>query len=1097
MQISLTFCSSVDLVYSKLSFKQYARKQFLRKRNPRDDQYLVKKFDEEISNLKRLHQQHLITLIGSYTDHRSVAFLMEPIADYNLETYLRLHRSVIRDRLPSLRIYFGCLINAVSYLHRQKVRHRDLKPQNILIKNHIVYITDFGNAFDWSKRGRDTTNDSNIPFSEFYAAPEMAKRSSSSRGTAADVWSLGVAFLDMVTVLRGSTTRELLSFLENHGTRHPCVWGNASATNEWFKYIRQIHSGPDSDNEPLNWIKDMTQSNPANRPHSWAVANQIRNTGIGSQFIGFCCAAEDEWDDYQSPPSSHGSDDDAEIHLTDLPAELDLGEKPYGAFVGVPQQSRIERWLEQDDFISDFVSEAPDDIEEDIPSLPYEVVIDGPTVTTATEERAMPLYSWEATNIYVTLDALDGYDIVQEDSDEEEQTEFENIGYEVVEDSSESEASTIRQVLSSTPPSAVDMDSAHASPEQVEISVAENIRIIEDHSNALPEELDDHETVEQATLEEASEGAQVAVAPANDLTPDTEPKAIVSDESDNTIVTETLMSTESVPEARVYDNTPSNGIELGANQIEGTPTRQRAGSRVHFAETSTTFIFDSPKTPPAEPEIGVVPDPTPESAGESPSRASRNRSDISTTSFLSAANLAKHASQSTRHPSQGRSQGSIRNQEGLVADEPEISPSLYMQQVWKAASSASTSVMSERTKKAFAGFGSGLAWQDKSLYFWEKYVEAGKAPAVRELLKAGCNPGTRTKPMIRPLMLAVKGRSQRHNKCVQALLAAGANVNAREISGRTALHYAIEHEDFHGYTNLIRDLLEAGADPNNKDKSGDFPLLQILYDGYEHLRKHRRDALACLLQPVFATEVNVMHPGTRSTPLHLAIRRNDRWAVSMLLERGARVNEPNGTGSTPLMLAANSWRSKLLSGQLEVLKFLLQADANINEQDASGKTALHLAASQLCEGAVHVLLNKNADPLIKDRDDCLAYVYAKNSPPKIKKAPEAHSIILESLFKAMGHGLCHLRDNECAVVTAVRKGHVEDVEFLLDHGAELDYLYECCNKTPLLHLPLIWQQYPVARLLLARGASRDVKDEAGRDASAYPDALEKALSESS
>lgn len=965
-------------------------------------------------------------------------------------TYLCQPRAFIEDRLPSIRNYFGCLANAVAYLHRQRVRHRDLKPQNILIKNHVIYITDFGNALDWSKKGRDTTNDSTTPFTEQYVAPEIAKRSMSSRNSASDVWSLGVVFLDMVTILRGRTIRALRNFLETHGTRHPCVWGNAPATHEWFESIRQVSAGPESDNEPLMWIKDMTQSSPSNRPLAGAVANQIRNTAARGHFIGQCCATDDDFEEYPSPPTSHQSDEDGDIHFDDMPPEIDLGEKPFGSLVEASRQSSIERWLVQDDSVPDFASANSDDFEEDTVNVPYDIVMDDPTMSTIIPDQDLADDESNYTSNSVVLDQCEGYDIVQDGSDDEERLALGGYGYEVMEDSSASEASTVRQIrprMDETPTD-INVNTKSLLPDGQLIS-DEAFRAIEAQLDALPE--DPIDIVPQKDPKSAQ------TAPATQLEGSKELKV---SESPNQQMTYSSAEKRK-PKSKVrFSEDDAKPLDI---RNSDTPTQG------HVTGPVTSLLIDE--------DLAAV--------SESPPYIPHKELKVkSKGSSLNAANLAKFTSDTAKPPSTPKKEiGKVkRNLDKLLADEPQISPSLYMQEVWEAASSAPTSVMSERTKKAFAGFGSGLAWQDRTTKFLEKYVKAGSASAVRELLHAGCNPGTKDKPRIRPLMLAVKGGSQRHNKCVQALLAAGANVNARERSGRTALHYAIEHENFRGYTNLIRDLLEAGADPNNKDKSGDFPLLQILYGGYEPLQKHRRDALACLLRPEFATDVNVMPPGTLNMPLHLAVRRKDPWAVSMLITRGAKVNEPNGSGMTPLMLAANSWSMKMLPGQVEVLRFLLEAGVIVNEQDELGKTALHFAASNLCEKAVRLLLGKGADPQILDKEPHRAYHYARDRKEKIKKAPEAHASIMQLLFESMGQSDFAIRDNECAVVTAVVQSRVKDARYHFNHGAQADHLYESIEKTPLLHIAMRNQNNTMARLLIDQGASIDMQDKHGQDA---------------
>jgi hypothetical protein len=88
------------------------------------------------------------------------------------------------------------------------------------------------------------------------------------------------------------------------------------------------------------------------------------------------------------------------------------------------------------------------------------------------------------------------------------------------------------------------------------------------------------------------------------------------------------------------------------------------------------------------------------------------------------------------------------------------------------------------------------------------FVARGKVQAVRELLSAGCNPVTKAKPRWAPIYNAIRGASDKHNKCLTALLAHGANVNAtRSSNGRTTFHYAIELEPWAGYSTLLYILL--------------------------------------------------------------------------------------------------------------------------------------------------------------------------------------------------------------------------------------------------------------------------------------------------
>jgi serine/threonine protein kinase len=115
------------------------------------------------------------------------------VADCDLKTFLE--RKPFRESFI-LRQAFGCLCSAVQYLHSQSCRHKDIKPANILLKNGEVFITDFGTARDWSEGGRATTTGMTGPYTPAYAAPEVAEWE--ARNEAADIWSLGCVYLDML-----------------------------------------------------------------------------------------------------------------------------------------------------------------------------------------------------------------------------------------------------------------------------------------------------------------------------------------------------------------------------------------------------------------------------------------------------------------------------------------------------------------------------------------------------------------------------------------------------------------------------------------------------------------------------------------------------------------------------------------------------------------------------------------------------------------------------------------------------------------------------------------------------------------------------------
>lgn len=128
---------------------------------------------------------------------------------------------------------------------------------------------------------------------------------------------------------------------------------------------------------------------------------------------------------------------------------------------------------------------------------------------------------------------------------------------------------------------------------------------------------------------------------------------------------------------------------------------------------------------------------------------------------------------------------------------------------------------------------------------------------------------------------------------VARLLKRGADVNAQQADGATALQWAA----YHGDASLAEELLKAGAKPGLANHDG-------------------------------------------ATPLWLAAARGDAAVVRVLLKGGADANEPLPLGRRPLMLAARS-------GSVEAVRELLDHGADVNASETErGTTALMQAADQ-------------------------------------------------------------------------------------------------------------------------------------------------------
>ena len=164
----------VDHVVGRLSIDHFARKRIPRGKSFKRDQEAIQSFENELKTLKTLSHRHLVKLISSYTDQNWVGLIMKPVADCNFERFLSEVDVDQIDRQTCLRRFFGCLATAVDYLHQKRIRHKDIKPANILVKNRAVLLTDFGTSHNWSDDSRSTSSGTSVGYTKRYCAPEVA-----------------------------------------------------------------------------------------------------------------------------------------------------------------------------------------------------------------------------------------------------------------------------------------------------------------------------------------------------------------------------------------------------------------------------------------------------------------------------------------------------------------------------------------------------------------------------------------------------------------------------------------------------------------------------------------------------------------------------------------------------------------------------------------------------------------------------------------------------------------------------------------------------------------------------------------------------------
>ncbi|KAF2202977.1 hypothetical protein GQ43DRAFT_470393 [Delitschia confertaspora ATCC 74209] len=298
--------AEVSRVRHIVSGKEFARKRIVRGQTIAIQKKQLREFEREVSILKRLRHKHIIRFVASYTDFESFCLILSPVAKDVLKSMLE--RQSREDPLSSedcaiLRRSFGCLTTALAYVHKQNVRHKDIKPGNILISAGTVYLCDFGISLDWKNEDHSTTKGDVVKYTEKYCAPEVADKD--QRNSASDIWSLGSVFLELVTVIQGYPLEEMNRYLSqgSSSVAYRGFWSSPNVVEHWLSKIKAESRGTDDEITP-DWVTLMMKENPKDRPTALEVVNTIVKQSAGLRkfdlFIGPCCGPVDIITPFQS-----------------------------------------------------------------------------------------------------------------------------------------------------------------------------------------------------------------------------------------------------------------------------------------------------------------------------------------------------------------------------------------------------------------------------------------------------------------------------------------------------------------------------------------------------------------------------------------------------------------------------------------------------------------------------------------------------------------------------------------------------------------------------------------------------------------------------
>ncbi|KAH0606548.1 uncharacterized protein H6S33_003382 [Morchella sextelata] len=364
-------------------------------------------------------------------------------------------------------------------------------------------------------------------------------------------------------------------------------------------------------------------------------------------------------------------------------------------------------------------------------------------------------------------------------------------------------------------------------------------------------------------------------------------------------------------------------------------------------------------------------------------------------------------------------------------------------------------------------------------------IKNDQKESVRLLLEKGADVNWVDRDGNTALIYAVK----KSPDIVKLLLEKGASANTMTSAGIAALILAIQNDQ----SESVRLLLEKGADTSSKDWNGEAALILAI--------KKSPDMVKLLLETGASANIivinTIMWTGSmfprlpRGTPaLIVAIKKDEKESVRLLLEKGADVESKDSDGNPALISA--------LEKSPDMVKLLLEKGASANiivintimwtgsmfPRLPRGTPALIVAIKKDEKESVRLLLEKGADVESKDSDGNPALILA------IKESPDMVKLLLEKGESANTIS----SDRIPALILAIQNDQSKSVRLLLEKGADAN-TKDPKGEAAIFHVARITYPYremlpskmdktnesklAIIKLLISAGISVNIKDSQG------------------
>lgn len=239
-----------------------------------------KDFLEEVRIMQKLQHVHVVEVLGSYSRGKSSSILLLPLADKDLGDFMEELDRDVPSQVDLLVKWTVCLVEGLRYIHSQHVKHKDIKPQNLLVHGEKILYTDFGIAHDFE--GSVSVTAGNTGMTRRYSAPEVVAGDERSR--AADIFSLGCVFLEML----GAILEWRLDDFEDDDDYATYLQENRGSITQ---ALNDIKPGTESfqlrgfDTFPLvpNLTLSMLTSSPQDRPRASVLVSELNSKSMAQR----------------------------------------------------------------------------------------------------------------------------------------------------------------------------------------------------------------------------------------------------------------------------------------------------------------------------------------------------------------------------------------------------------------------------------------------------------------------------------------------------------------------------------------------------------------------------------------------------------------------------------------------------------------------------------------------------------------------------------------------------------------------------------------------------------------------------------------------